>query len=371
MGVESVERERSLRNLLAQAGHGFQASEWHGLLCRLLLCAHNNIQLFVQVQLPFVKRQFMGLPALDLWQQTSQFLQLTSKTSRPQAARAWVEELRKPTIALVNAAPRIFQCIFESSQADDRRTRLEEELRRVLEASGGLNCYDSVLAGLVLGYRNRFGHKVKRESLLVALAPKERRLVCRMLGVSFRAAPQDDAALLRMLQKRLQAPVQSADACECLRQDEIPEVSTLRLLLQEYLHWESFKPGPGAELSDNDFLQWLCPKLDYRSGRYQDVCRRLLREGMALEEEKSHKTFERRELTALKEYLQGMELPTDLNVTEYIYADGEQAPEPQVIVLKEDAQPAIERLGTLPVLPPLSRGSRSAASESSARRVGS
>ena len=330
--LESVERELSLRSWLGQAGGGFQKSEWHGLLCRLLLCLHNNAELFLHVQLPFMKRQFLGLPALpalDLWQQTRRFLRMSSgRHSRPEEVNAWVEALRKSSMSLVSAAPKLWRCIFANKSPCNSRKLLEEEVRHALAASDGLDHLDSVLTGLVLGYGERLGEEMpRREACLAALAVKDRRWVCRMLGVSFRAAPQEDAMLLRMLQKRLQAPVQSADDCERLRQDEVPDVATLRVLLQEYLHWESFLWQAG-ELRDDGFLRWLCPKRDFRSGRYQEACRQLLQAGRELEEEKSQKTFECRELAALKDYLLQMELPTDFSVAEYVHADEEQDSDP-------------------------------------------
>ena len=341
----AVERELSIRLLLAQVGHDFETSDWYGLVCRLLLFLHNNVELFVQVQLPFAKRQFMGLPPSDLWHETSRFLRARSKVFKENAeveeVQAWVQALRKSTVSLVHAAPKIWQHIFVSEESS-KRTRLQEEVKRAL-TSQGLEHYDSVLTGLLCAYGDRLGHAMpKREDLLTPLAAKERRMICRMLGISSRAQ-QDDLVLLRMLQKRLQAPVPSADDCELLRQDEVPEVATLRVLFLEYLQWEAFTPAQQAELTDDDFLQWLCPKLNYRSERYQDACRKLLQEGRQLADE-PHRVFERRELVALKRYLLEMELPAELDVSEYVYADGEQDPEHRIVLpsfswdAQEDAQ---------------------------------
>ena len=339
--LDGVERELSLRSLFAQAGHSFDKSEWHCLICRLLLCLHNNAELFLQVQLPFVLRQYMGLPpVVDLWQETTRFLRLSSRSKESAESeedapeiKSWVEALRKSSVALTNAAPRIWQCIFESSNGSpSRRATLEKEVNHALAASDGLEHFDSVFTGLLYAYPERIGQQIpKHEDLLAPLAPKERRLICRILGISFRSAPEGDTPLLRLLQKRLQAPVQSADDCERLRNDEVPGVATLRMLLQEYIHWESFKPTE-PEMTDEDFIRWLCPRITYRAGRYQDICRKLLQEGRELSDEKSRKVFESRELTALKEYFLRMELPTEFNVAEYVYADGEQELEHRIVL---------------------------------------
>eukprot|EP00439_Symbiodinium_sp_Y106_P042308 s371_g5.t1 len=336
--LDGVERELSIRSLFAQAGHRFETSEWHCLICRLLLCLHNSAELFAQVQLPFVLRQYLGLPAaVDLWQETTRFLRMSSMSKESEDAllemRPWVETLRKSSVSLINAAPRIWQCIFESSKSSlSRRASLEKEVKHALESSESLHHFDSVFTGLLYAYAERLGQQIpKREDLLAPLAPKERRLICRILGISFRSAPQGDTPLLRLLQKRLQAPVQSADDCERLRSDEVPGVATLRMLLQEYSHWENFKPTQ-TDMTEEDFLLWLCPRITYRAGRYQDICRKLLQEGRELSDEKSGKVFESRELVALKDYLLRMELPTEFNVAEYVYADGEQEPEHRIVL---------------------------------------